>query len=95
MSESVVTVVQNASEPQYDIVVDGEVAGVAAYEDRDDLRVFTHTTIEEAYEGRGLGKVLVGAALDTERDAGRKIVAECSYVEGFVQKNPQYADLLA
>ena len=95
MSE-LVTVVQNASDPQYDIVVGGEVAGYAAYDDRgDDVRAFTHTVIEPEFEGRGLAAQLVGAALEAEREAGRRIVPECPYVRSFLEKHPEYADLVA
>lgn len=95
-SEAVVTVVQDASKPEYDIVVDGEVVGSAQFEDDGDgVHRYTHTKIDPGHEGKGYASILVGAALDAEREAGHRIVAQCPYVASFIEKHPEYADLLA
>jgi predicted GNAT family acetyltransferase len=51
--------------------------------------------IEPAYRGRGLSSALVGRALD---DIGTKSVTVsnyCAVVSRFVEKNPEYRDLLS
>lgn len=98
MSEEspVVTVVQNAREPQYDIIVDGEVVGFTQYvDDGDDVHRYVHTEVDPEHGGKGYAGVLVRSALDAEREAGHRIVAQCPYVKKFVAENPEYADLLA
>jgi len=82
-------------ESRFEISLDGEVVGVADYV-RDGATVtFTHTIVEPAYEGRGLGATLVGAALDSTRAAGLTVVPQCSFVRHYIETHPSYADLVA
>ena len=79
------------------IEVDGQEAGFAAFQDSADgsVRDFNHTVVDSNYRGQGLSKPLISQALDATREEGKKIKATCSAVEGFVEKNPDYQDLLA
>lgn len=98
MSEEspVVTVVQDARKPEYDIIVDGEVIGSTHYEvERDGVHRYVHTEVDPAHGGKGYAGILVRSALDAEREAGHHIIAQCPYVKKFVAENPEYADLLA
>ncbi|MCV7383612.1 GNAT family N-acetyltransferase [Mycolicibacter longobardus] len=79
---------------QYQITVDGEKAGFADYVDTGEQRIFHHTVIEKAFGGRGLATALIGAALEDTRTAGKRIVPTCSFVEGYINKHPEYADLV-
>lgn len=81
-------------ESRFDIVVDGELAGFAAYRTVDDRRVFTHTEVDDSHEGEGLGSRLVKAALDESRAANRRIVAQCPFVSSYIERHPEYADLI-
>lgn len=86
---------RNEGEARYEIVVDGELAGIADYRvDRDTL-VFPHTEIAGALRGRGLGAELVRHALDDTRRRGLKVVPLCWYVAQFIDEHPAYADLVA
>jgi predicted GNAT family acetyltransferase len=87
---------RNDDEGQYEIWVDGGVAGFTQFRVRDDgVLVFPHTVIDEDRRGQGLGGQLIGAALDDVRARGEHIVAECEAVKGFLKGHPEYADLLA
>ena len=57
--------------------------------------VIEHTGVPEAIGGRGVAAQLVKAALDHARAAGWKVVPACSYSAVYVQRHPEYADLLA
>lgn len=79
---------------RYEIRVDDGLAGFAEYILTDELISFTHTEIDPAFEGRGLGSKLVRAALDDVRSAGgRKVLAVCPFVKAWMAKHPDYADL--
>ncbi|MFF0485325.1 GNAT family N-acetyltransferase [Streptomyces sp. NPDC004435] len=78
---------------RYEILVDGERAGLTAYRDRDDRRVFFHTEIDDAYAGRGLAGILVEQALTDVRAAGMRIVPVCPYVAKFLKKHEEFADI--
>src|SRR5688572_10206851 len=79
---------------RYEILVDGNVAGFAEYQDVDDTRVFTHTEVDEAYEGQGLGGRLIRFALDDAEAQARTIVALCPFVRRTVERHPEYQKLV-
>ena len=90
-----VEVTDNEAEKRYEARVDGELAGAAYYDTADDLIVFTHTEVDDAYEGQGVGSTLVRAALDDVRaDGRRKVVARCPFIKGWIDRHPAYQDLL-
>ena len=94
MADSEVSVRDNADESRYEIYVDGDRAGVAAYRDEDGRRVFTHTMVEDDYEGQGVGSRLAAAALDDTRARGMTVVARCPFIRDYIERHPAYADLL-
>jgi len=79
---------------RYEIRVDGTLAGFSEYRDMRGIRVFTHTEIDEEFEGQGLGTILVRTALDSVRAGGGSIVPLCPFVEHFVTEHTEYADLV-
>lgn len=82
---------------QYEISVDGVRAGLAAYVDRGDQRVFHHTEVSSDFGGRGLATKLIAAALADTRAAGKRIVPTCSFVAAYLEKEGKhgnYADLV-
>ena len=79
---------------RFEIDVDGSVVGFAAYRPKPGLLVFTHTEIDDAVEGRGLGSTLVRSALDTVRARGLAIRPDCPFVRAFVARHPEYLDLV-
>jgi predicted GNAT family acetyltransferase len=90
-----VQVTDNEAEQRFEVRVGGELAGSAYYETADDLIVFTHTEVDDAYEGHGVGSALARAALDAVRaDGGRKVVARCPFIKGWIDRHPDYRDLL-
>jgi predicted GNAT family acetyltransferase len=78
-------VVRNGS--TYEVRVEGKLAGLTAFEVISDLVVFTHTEIDDAYAGQGLGKVLAAHALDDVVAQGKAIVPVCPFIAKFVLRN--------
>ena len=56
--------------------------------------VIDHTGVPEAIGGRGIAGILVKAALDLARARGWRVVPACSYSAAYVQRHPEYADLI-
>ena len=76
---------------------DYKFAGVlfGDYEVRDGAVVFTHTEVEDAFEGQGVGSTLVKAALDNVRElGGRGVRTLCPFVRSWIDRHPDYADLV-
>jgi uncharacterized protein len=89
------TVRDNPEDSRYEIRDGDRVLGLAAYERRGDTTVFTHTEVDPDAGQDGLGSTLVRAALDDVRGRGGSVVAQCSFVRGWIERHPDYADLVA
>jgi predicted GNAT family acetyltransferase len=87
-------VVDNRESGRFEIVVDGEVAGFAEYRRSGASVAFTHTEIDSTFEGRGLGSILARAALDATRNEGSSVLPICPFIRGYIQRNPEYLDLV-
>lgn len=75
----------------------GDVTAFVDYERADGGRfvVLTHTEVPEALSGQGIGSKLVRGALDRLRADGVKVVPRCEFVAAFVERHPEYQDLVA
>lgn len=93
--DATITVTENADADRYEIHVDGALGGFAQYVRRNGRTYFVHTEIDPAFGGRGLGGALVKSALDSERAASRPIVPLCPFVKTYVERHPEYEDLVA
>ncbi len=89
-----VTVRENADERRYELMLDGKMAGHAAYRVRDGVTVITHSEIDPAYRGRGLGTELAGRTLDALRAQHARIMPSCPFFAKYVADHPEYADLV-
>ena len=72
-----------------------EKTGFLTYVLRGETIVFTHTVVPPELEGRGIGSRIVAAGLDHAREQGLKVVPQCSFVRGYIERHPEYADLVA
>jgi uncharacterized protein len=91
-----VTVRDNPEQSRYEASDDsGVVAGFAEYEDLDGVRVFTHTEVDDAFEGQGVGSTLARGALDDVRARGLAMRPKCPFIRKYVERHPEYADLRA
>jgi predicted GNAT family acetyltransferase len=81
------------AEHLYKIVVNGRRAGLTAYRDRGEQRVFFHTEVDDAFAGQGLAAQLVEQALTDVRAAGKRIVPVCPYVAAFLKRHTEFADI--
>ena len=79
---------------RYEAYLDGDVAGIAAYDRGPDVVVFTHTEVEPAYEGQGVGGRLARVALDAARADGLRVVPRCPFIRAWIERHPDYADLV-
>ncbi|MEU2338139.1 GNAT family N-acetyltransferase [Streptomyces sp. NPDC006654] len=78
---------------RYEILVGGRLAGLTAYRDHGEQRVFYHTEVDDAFAGQGLAARLVQEALTDVRRSGMRIVPVCPYVAKFLEKHEEFADI--
>jgi len=85
----------NPERERYVAEVDGDIVGYTVYHIRHGgIYFFVHTEIDPGYAGKGIGETLVRKALDDVRAQGGTIVPLCPYVAAFIEKNPDYDDLV-
>ncbi len=89
-----VTVVDNPQAQRYELSLDGKVVGLATYSVSADTMTIPHTEVNPSVGGRGLGGVMVKFALDDARARGLRVEPACPFVGYYIQRHPEYADLL-
>ena len=78
------------------VLEDGRVAGFAAYRRRNDtVYSFTHTEVDDEFEGQGIGSQLASGVIRTARDEGFKILPICSFIRGYLRGHDETHDVLA
>jgi hypothetical protein len=68
----------------------GDAQAVLDYRVEGDKIYFLHTGVPPEYEGQGIGSRLARAGLDFALQKGYKIVALCSFVDGYLRRHPEY-----
>lgn len=89
-----VTVVDAPERRRFEARVGEEVAGFAEYRRRDDRIVLTHTEVQDRFEGEGVGSELARRVLDRARDDGLGVVPRCPFIREWIERHPDYADLV-
>jgi predicted GNAT family acetyltransferase len=86
-------VLNNKAEHRYELAVDGHIAATY-YSLADGVITFIHTEVPPELGGKGIGSQLIKGALDQVRAEGLKVIAQCPFVKAFIEKRPEYQDLL-
>jgi predicted GNAT family acetyltransferase len=83
----------NAERHRFELDADGHVA-FSTYRREDGVLTVLHTEVPKALEGRGIGSRLARGMLDIARAQGLKVRPLCSFVKAYIDRHPEYADLL-
>lgn len=91
----VLSVIHRPERNRYELHDNDNTIGYSIYGRRPNHQiVFTHTEVDAAYAGQGLGAQLTRFALDDVRASGGRIVPLCPYVTAYLRKHPEYADIV-
>ncbi|MFI5714346.1 GNAT family N-acetyltransferase [Nocardia sp. NPDC051750] len=85
------TVARNAEKNRYEVFYGGDLAGFAEYTERGSETVFTHTEVDSAFEGKGLGSKLAGFAIRDTIEREHKIRPECPFIRSYLERHPEYS----
>jgi predicted GNAT family acetyltransferase len=88
-------VVDNAESARYEVLLDGESVGFAAYHHTADGVLLPHAEVRPELNGQGIGSELAKGALDDIRRQGLRAVPLCPFIVDYVRKHPEYNDLVA
>ena len=91
----VIVVTDNPQLHRFDVTVDGAAAGFADYHDHGSRRTFTHTEVDDAFEGQGVGSSMVRQLLDGLRtESDLKVTVTCPFISAWIRRHPDYQELL-
>ena len=78
------------------VLEDGTVAGFSEYHPRTESAFsFTHTSVEDEFEGKGVGSQLAAGVMQVARGEGFTILPACSFIRAYMQRHEDTHDLLA
>ena len=86
-------IVNNKPHHRYELAIDGHIAATY-YKIDAGVITFIHTEVPPELSGKGIGSKLIQGALDQLRAEGLKVIAQCPFVKAYIDKHPDYADLL-
>jgi predicted GNAT family acetyltransferase len=73
----------------------GTLGGLVTYQLSGSIIAYTHTEVEIEFEGHGVGSQLARAVMDDARAKGRTVVPICPFLSGWLEKHPEYDDIVA
>ena len=80
---------------QFNALEKDQLAGTITYLWHDeDLLEINHTEVDEAYEGKGIGKKLADAVVDLAREKNARIKATCRFAKSVLMRNEAAKDIL-
>jgi predicted GNAT family acetyltransferase len=84
------TATDNTGLHRFEVTDEGHTAELVYSVEGDRLRL-VHTGVPEELGGRGIGGVLVQAAVDRAVAEGLTIVPDCPFARGWLEKHPDEA----
>ncbi|MEC5173642.1 GNAT family N-acetyltransferase [Chryseobacterium nepalense] len=85
----------NEKNGNFEAFIDGKRAGLMTYTWAGEERfIIDHTEVEEAYNGKGVGKEMLLAAVDFARKNGKTIIPLCPFAKATFQKHEGLQDVL-
>ena len=88
-----IDVVHDGNIKRFHVNVDGNMAFLQ-YRQDGNLMVIEETQVPPELEGRGIGGALAKAALGYARANKHQVRVECSFVQGYLKRHPEYQDLV-
>lgn len=90
------TVIDNPTLERFEAHTEtGAVAGFVGYERHDGVVTLTHTEVDPAFGGQGVGTTLVRDTLAALRADGDRVRPLCPFVKRYLEGHPDEADLVA
>lgn len=90
-----INVANNPDKRRYEARIDGKLVGWADYQLTPQLIVFTHTEVNRANEGQGIGSALASHALEDVRTNGKlEVLPICPFIKGWIGRHPEFIPLV-
>lgn len=83
----------NTARHRFELEADGHIA-FSEYKRAPGLITITHTEVPKELGGRGIGTALAHGLMALIRAEGIKVKPLCPFVKAYIEKHPEYADLV-
>ena len=80
----------NPDRQRFELVVDGKTSLVEFTKPDAHTLALTHTEVDPALEGQGVGSELVKQVLDYADKHNQKIVPVCPFVDDYIKRHPDW-----
>jgi uncharacterized protein len=84
----------NPDRRRFELRAGDQVAGIAAYRVRDGVTVITHSEIDPAFRGQGLGSELARQTMDLLKSQQARVITACPFFAKYVTEHREYDDIL-
>lgn len=85
----------NPDAGRFEAVYDGKMLGYITYQIRDGVMRLPHTYVTPEARGQNIAALLTEQALQSARVRRLRVDPICWYVDRYIQRHPQYRDLLS
>lgn len=90
-----ITIIEVPEGRRYEALdADGKRVGLVEYIRTDSMISFTHTEVNPAAEGQGIGGKLARYVLDQARADGLKVQPLCPFIKGWIARHKEYEDVV-
>jgi hypothetical protein len=89
------TIEHHRDEGRFVAAIDDDEAELTYHSVDDSTISYDHTFVPPKFRGRGIGARLVKHALEYARENGFSVVPACPFVSEFVDRRPEYRDVLS
>lgn len=87
------TVIHDEKVGRFEVFESGQIAYLQ-YTEQGNVIDMQHTIVPPQLEGEGIGSELVSTALKYAKDNDLKVIPTCSFVKAYMEKHPEYKDLV-
>jgi len=87
-------ITDNPTLRRFELIEEGKLA-FADYRLNGDVLILPHVEADPALRGKGTAGRLMTGVLELARERGWKVRPVCGYAAAFIQRHPEYRDLLA
>lgn len=87
--------IDNSALQRFELQIDNHIAFIE-YKFKDDkLLLLIHTEVPPELEGKGVASAIVQKTLQYAKDNNIKIIPHCSFVLSYLEKHPEWNDIIA
>lgn len=85
----------NTEKNRFELVVQDAMAIIEFEKLEPNILDLTHTEVPRELSGKGVGSKLVSGSLKYIRDNNLKVIPSCSFVKSYMEKHPEWNDLIS